>query len=98
MSEMVYSTFIRCLQEALTNAKRHGNATAIRVTLTFGREQLTLEIQDNGRGDENLTKGFDLQAMTNRLTNVNGRLQMTSSADKGTVILCSVPVFASHAS
>jgi signal transduction histidine kinase len=45
-------TLYRCLQEALTNAARHGQATAIEVHLHFEANQLRLQIQDNGVGNE----------------------------------------------
>jgi len=94
VSDFVRTAFIRCLQESLTNAKKHGMATVIRVKLTFERERVAMRIEDNGKGDESLTQGFGLQTMTERLSNVNGSLTVTSSADKGTVVHCTVPVFA----
>jgi signal transduction histidine kinase len=92
VSERVRLTLIRCLQESLTNAKRHGNATAIRIALSFEGNRLVLVIADNGRGNANLVKGFGLTGMTERLSGVNGSLAIESSPEAGTTIRCTVPV------
>lgn len=93
VSEQVRLTFIRCMQESLTNAKKHGKATVVHVTLAFESEQISLRIKDNGMGDANLSMGFGLKTMTDRLNNINGSLHVTSSAENGTVVQCLVPVF-----
>jgi len=93
VSEQVRIALIRCMQESLTNAKKHGMASAVLVKLAFEREQVGLWIEDNGKGNESLTHGFGLQSMSERMANVNGTLKITSSADRGTVVHCTVPVF-----
>ena len=40
----------RITQEALNNAKRHGHATKVSITLTEESGQVTLSIRDNGSG------------------------------------------------
>ncbi|KWX88216.1 response regulator receiver protein, partial [Paenibacillus riograndensis] len=50
-------TLSRSLQEALTNASRHGQASAIRVVLQYDPAQLMLQIQDNGKGTAQLRYG-----------------------------------------
>jgi signal transduction histidine kinase len=40
----------RIVQEALTNAMRHGGRCRARVTLRYGPDALELEIDDDGRG------------------------------------------------
>jgi signal transduction histidine kinase len=37
-------------QEALSNVKRHSQASAIEMTIDFANDVLTLVISDNGRG------------------------------------------------
>lgn len=96
VSDRVRMTLVRCLQESLTNAKRHGNATAVRIALAYEPHQLGLAISDNGRGDANLTKGFGLTAMTDRLSGVNGSLAITSSPDGGTTVRCAIPMYPSQ--
>lgn len=75
----------RCLQEALTNAVKHGHATRISVILGHHLEMLTLTIQDNGSGMENITLGFGLTSMKNRIEKLGGLFHIYSS-HAGTII------------
>nr|AYQ74319.1 sensor histidine kinase [Cohnella candidum] len=92
VSEQVRWAFIRCLQESLTNAKKHGAATRVGVELSFGRSSVKLRIADNGRGTSELVRGFGLQAMHDRMANLNGTLEVESNPDRGTIVVCEVPV------
>jgi signal transduction histidine kinase len=85
-------TLIRCLQEGLTNAKRHGQATQISVILTFKEEELVLQIKDNGVGTESLNLGFGLETMKDRITSLSGFLCIESELNVGTEIRCSIPL------
>src|SRR5436189_6193165 len=42
--------FYRILQEALNNIARHTNATLVNVLLTRGRKEVSLIVEDNGKG------------------------------------------------
>lgn len=81
----------RCLQEALTNAARHGQATSIQVQLHFESKQLRIQIQDNGKGAEQLLPGFGLSTMKERMLELSGQMSVHSDPDEGTVVLCTVP-------
>lgn len=84
-------TFIRCLQEALTNAKRHGKAQSIHVTIEFQMEGLFLKIKDDGLGSNELKFGFGLKGMKERLQNLHGEIIVKSGVEMGTEIICSIP-------
>jgi signal transduction histidine kinase len=84
-------TMIRCLQEALTNAKRHGRAASIEVFLTFYPNQVELKIEDDGIGTEDLKAGFGISAMQDRISALQGSLQLTSSPSQGTSVHCIIP-------
>lgn len=86
LSENVRITLIRFLQEALTNAVRHGHASDIRVQLRYNEEVIRLRVTDNGIGVKKLVKGFGIKAMTERLANINGQLSFQSSPQTGTII------------
>lgn len=81
----------RCLQEALTNASRHGHASKIQVVLHYDLTHLMLQIQDNGQGVEELHFGFGLNSMKERLTPLQGQLFVDSQVDSGTIITCTIP-------
>ncbi|MDF2923105.1 MAG: sensor histidine kinase [Paenibacillaceae bacterium] len=88
----VQLTMVRCLQEALTNAKRHGQASMVDIGIEYGDQQVTLTITDNGVGVENIESGFGLTAMRERLAALQGSLQFTSSIGSGVTVVCAIPV------
>ncbi len=88
-------TMIRCLQEALTNSKRHGQASSIRIHADYAPSRYTLTISDDGIGSGDVQPGFGLSAMEDRLSALQGRLQVLPSAQKGITVVCSIPVLRS---
>lgn len=84
-------TLVRCLQESLTNAKRHGQAPYVQIVLSFLPDQISLVIKDNGVGTDKLTLGFGLNSMKERLAAWRGELLAHSSPDLGTTVTCNVP-------
>lgn len=84
-------TLCRSLQEALTNASRHGLASSIRVVLQYDPAQLMLQIQDNGKGTAQLHYGFGLTGMKDRLTALQGKLYIDSQENDGTLVTCIIP-------
>lgn len=92
VSELVKFTLIRCLQESLTNAKRHGKADKITIQLTYDETSIELKAADDGKGAENIKQGFGLNAMKSRLENIQGQLWILSLPGKGTTVICTVPI------
>ncbi|MBT2291435.1 hybrid sensor histidine kinase/response regulator transcription factor [Paenibacillus albidus] len=84
-------TLYRCLQEALTNASRHGQASSIQVVLQYDPVQVMLQIQDNGRGRAQLQYGFGLTGMQERLASLQGKLYLDSQEEDGTLVTCILP-------
>jgi signal transduction histidine kinase len=89
---------LRIIQEALTNVRRHAQATRAWVTVSVDGGRAVVVIGDNG-------KGFDLQStapdghehlglltMRERTESVGGRLQIDSWVGKGTRIELSLPL------
>ncbi|MBM7659896.1 signal transduction histidine kinase [Bacillus mesophilus] len=85
------TTLVRCLQESLTNAKRHGGATQIHITLTFEAEEMSLTIKDNGSGMDEIQFGFGLAGMKERLEAYQGELKVKSDKS-GTMVICLLPI------
>jgi signal transduction histidine kinase len=92
LSPQMKLTFIRCLQEAFTNAKRHGQATEIGATLSFTENKIMLQIENNGERFETVKHGFGLNAMKNRLEELQGNLDIQSNAENGVVVTCAIPM------
>ncbi|SDN37072.1 Signal transduction histidine kinase [Paenibacillus sp. yr247] len=85
-------SLIRCLQESLTNAKRHGRAVSVEVVLNYADDQVVIRIEDDGIGTEQLKIGFGINAMQERISALQGTLQVSSALGQGTVVHCSIPV------
>lgn len=64
----------RVIQESVTNAVRHGDATHIDISLYIEYNSLYLKIQDNGQGCEEIHYGFGLKQMKERLGMINGKV------------------------
>lgn len=64
----------RVIQESVTNAVRHGDATHIDISLYMEDNSLYLKIQDNGQGCEEIHYGFGLKQMKERLGMINGKV------------------------
>lgn len=68
-------TVYRTIQESITNAIRHGKATAVWIQLSCEGRRLTIIVQDNGTGCVSVAPGFGLRHMKERLKLLNGTLQ-----------------------
>lgn len=86
----VSTALFRILQEALTNVARHAQATKVAVTLSVGRNEVSLTISDNGRGitqpEIEAPDSLGLLGMRERLESIDGELSIKGSPGKGTVI------------
>ncbi|GAB4573342.1 MAG: hypothetical protein Kow0077_15440 [Anaerolineae bacterium] len=82
----------RIALEAVTNARRHAEATRCIVVLRC-EEALTLEVTDNGRGiDPNARAGVGLAAMRERAAELGGTCQIVRAEGGGTRVFVQLPV------
>ena len=91
LSRQAKIAFIRCLQESLTNAVRHGQGTEIIVSLQFEQQYTRLEVQDNGRGNVEWQEGFGINAMKERAMNLQGQLSVYTKPEEGMLVTCTIP-------
>jgi signal transduction histidine kinase len=96
ISSQATLTLIRCLQESLTNAIRHGHANEITITLKVDSSHVILLIRDKGIGIRNVSYGFGLNGMKERLESLQGGLSVESKENEGTAVTCFLPVIASR--
>ncbi len=84
----------RIAQEAVANAVRHAQARRIVLQLTQEKDQVRLEIRDDGPGlwnpGEQHGEGMGLQFMRNRAELIGARLQIEACEGRGTRVVCSV--------
>jgi two-component system sensor histidine kinase UhpB len=86
-------TCFRVVQEAMTNAARHGDPSKVHISLNCEGGWLTLEIADDGNGfDTNAVRaGLGLRGMRERMTLVGGSLNIESHPGIGTRVVAQVP-------
>jgi PAS domain S-box-containing protein len=86
-----------CCLEALQNAEKHSDATAVRIDL-IGDGDLRFEVRDNGGGFEPALQqqGSGLGNMTDRVAAVGGKLRIDSVRGDGTLVAGRVPMLPDH--
>jgi signal transduction histidine kinase len=86
----------RMIQEILTNAIKHAEATEITVSLTQDEDSINIIIEDNGKGFnvKNMGKkeGMGLNNITKKVEQLNGTFNIDSFEGKGTTILIDIPL------
>lgn len=68
----------RIVQEALTNAVRHGSATEISVRIEYLPKEIQFCIRDNGIGAKELNEGFGLAGIRERARAFGGEVKIES--------------------
>lgn len=90
-----YETSIfRLVQEAISNAIRHGKATDIDVKLEWVKERVNISVRDNGTGFDPKTvknQSFGLIGMQERIELIKGEFIINSSLGEGTILLFQIP-------
>ncbi len=91
-----YETAIfRLVQEAITNAVRHGKASEIEVKVEWLKTHVNMIVKDNGTGfDQSIVKNqsFGLLGMKERIELVNGEFFINSSPGNGTMLMFQIPL------
>jgi signal transduction histidine kinase len=84
----------RIVQEALTNATKHGHAGRAIVEIHEDGETVHVEVRDDGSGFDTSadTFGFGLLGMRERVELLDGTLQVESSPSAGTTVRANFPV------
>jgi signal transduction histidine kinase len=89
---------LRVIQEALTNARKHGSAHSVRISFQQVNHSIRITITDDGKGfDPGQVKTdsgshFGLQFMRERMAQIDGSLIIDSQRGAGTVIKLEVPL------
>jgi two-component system NarL family sensor kinase len=92
LTDVSNTVLFRIAQEALTNIKRHADASEVRVTLEGSATTIKLSVIDNGKGfdvariAEHPKRGIGLRNMYERLEAVGGKLDLNSSPEGTKVI------------
>ncbi|MCG8367860.1 MAG: sensor histidine kinase [Pseudanabaenales cyanobacterium] len=93
-SPEISTVIYRVVQEAFTNVSKHSQATQVRLALRQYSKDLSLLVEDNGRGFEPIanTTGFGLQGMRERIEALGGTFLLTSLPGQGCQIQVNIPL------
>ena len=83
---------LRCAQEAITNALRHGRASEIRVALRRVDGALSFSIENDGVAPARLDFGNGLTGMRERLQAVGGSLEVATTPPRGLRVITRLPL------
>jgi two-component system, NarL family, sensor histidine kinase UhpB len=91
--DVIDLTVYRCVQEGLTNAIRHAQATRVDISLRETRNALTLLIEDDGRGiDRAAPLGHGLRGMQERVRALSGDCSIEGQPGGGTRVRIEIPI------
>lgn len=77
--------------ESLTNVARYASAEHATVRVLRENGFAVVEIEDNGVGGADPAEGTGLRGLADRLESLDGRLEVVSSAGRGTLVRARIP-------
>ena len=82
----------RIVQESLTNVVKHAAPASAAVVLAYGRDELVVEVTDDGRRPASAGGGHGLVGMRERVTLLGGRLRAEPRQEGGFVVEARLPL------
>ncbi len=89
---------LRVVQEALTNARKHGGARNVKVSIERAGSRARITITDDGCGfdlgrlDRDTGRNFGLVFMRERIAQIDGDIKLDSLPGRGTTITVDTPI------
>jgi signal transduction histidine kinase/uncharacterized protein YoaH (UPF0181 family) len=78
--------------EALTNAAKHADATAVDVQVAANEDTLRVRVSDDGLGGADPSRGSGLVGLRDRTEALGGRIWLQSPPGEGTVLEVALPL------
>jgi PAS domain S-box-containing protein len=87
-------TIFRIIQEAINNVLRHAEAKKVVINLHRKDDKVELLIDDDGKGftPDMVKKGIGLNNIKNRISLINGSVDLKSEPDKGCQLIINFPI------
>lgn len=92
LSPQAELALFRSAQEGLTNIHKHAQATQAEFHIHYSNDSVTLTIKDNGRGVDQLGKGYGLLGLKERLRLLGGDIETMTSPSDGFILKVSLPI------
>lgn len=89
---------MRVIQEAMSNANKHGGARYVKIEFVHDTYRVRISITDDGKGfdpsslDQHAGKHFGLTFMRERMSQIGGSVFIESQPGSGTTVLLDVPL------
>ncbi|EOM74304.1 sensor kinase [Rhodococcus rhodnii LMG 5362] len=87
----IEAALVRIAQGAVSNVVRHSHASRMRVTLTYGPGDVSLDVVDDGTGFDTTTASFGLESIARRVETLGGTASVESEPGM-TAVAVSIPV------
>jgi signal transduction histidine kinase len=91
-------TLLRAAQESLTNVRKYAQASQVVMTLSYIEDLVALDVRDDGIGFDttqmntgDLSGGFGIQGMRERVEQLGGTLVVESTPGKGVALMIELP-------
>lgn len=101
LDDHIATGIFRIVQESLTNVSRHANASHVKIKLQREKDNLFLQVIDNGvgipQGCRRKANSFGLIGMQERVSQMGGVLTVTNVEEGGTALTVSIPVASGNA-
>ena len=92
LDHLLSQTIYRVVQEAVTNAIKHAQATTLNVVAAMRDQAVTIEVSDDGIGfPDNVSLGRGLTGMSDRSRALDGKLDLLREGGR-TIVRCWLPV------
>ena len=85
-----------CAAELLANAAKHSQANTIKILMTERAGFLALRVTDDGIGGADAAGGSGLTGLAQRVSTVDGHLEVSSPPGGPTAITVELPLRAGH--
>jgi len=80
------------ISEALANAAKHAEASAVHIAIKESGEVIRLTVRDDGIGGADPARGSGLVGLKDRIAAIGGTLSMRSRPGEGTTLMAELPV------
>jgi signal transduction histidine kinase len=91
LPEPVELTLYFVVSEALTNVVKHAHASQAKVRAARHDGRVVVEVSDDGVGGADPAKGSGLRGLADRLSALDGKLEVRSERGQGTVLRAEIP-------
>jgi len=84
----------RIIQELVNNSIKHANCKEIFVQLSKSAYEMTISVEDDGKGfdAETVKRGMGLENIRSRINYLKGEFNIESSDNQGTLFLVQIPI------